>query len=111
MPSDVTQPTPTPSAGTPGDATTNARDADGLPVQAEVNMYGVLYNSGEFSAQGNGVYFGSVVTQGGVGESHLGPGGAGNPTFYFDERLVKGEWPPPELNLPLTIISVWKTDY
>jgi hypothetical protein len=91
--------------------TTNARDADGLPVQAEVNLYGVLYNSGEFSAEGNGIYFGSVVTDGGVGEAFLGPGGAGNPTFYFDERLVKGEWPPPELDLPLTIISVWKTDY
>lgn len=91
--------------------TTNGRDADGLPVSAEVNVYGVLFNSGEFSAQGNGIYFGSVVTAGGVGESFLGPGGAGNPSLYFDERLIKGEWPPPELDLPLTIVTVWKTDY
>jgi hypothetical protein len=65
-----------------------------------------LYNSGEFSGR-NGIYFGSVVTW--VGEAFLGPGGAGNSTFYFDERLVR-EWPPPELE-PRSIISVWKTDY
>ena len=91
--------------------TTNAWDRDGLPVQNEINLYGVLYNSGAFSLQGNGVYFGSVIAAGGVGEDYFGPGAAGDPEIYFDERLVKGDWPPPELALPLTIITVWKTDY
>jgi hypothetical protein len=91
--------------------TTNARDDAGLPVQAEVNVYGVVYNSGHFSAQGNGIYFGSVVAGNGVGEAFFGAPAAGNPNIYFDERLIKGEWPPPEIELPLTIITVWKTDY
>jgi hypothetical protein len=91
--------------------TTNARDDSGLPVQAEINMYGVMYNSGHFSAQGNGVYFGSVIAGNGVGEDYFGAPAAGTPSLYFDERLIKGEWPPPEIELPLTIITVWKTDY
>ena len=91
--------------------TTNARDADGLPVQNEVNLYGVLYNSGAVSMQGNAVYYGSVIAAGGVGESFFGAGAAGDPEIYFDERLIKGQWPPPELELPLTIITMWKTDF
>jgi hypothetical protein len=90
--------------------TTDFRDADGLPVQNEVNLYGVMYNSGAFSAQGNGQYFGSVIAAGGVGEDFFGVPAAGNPSLYFDERLIKGEWPPSELGLPLTIITAWKTD-
>ena len=91
--------------------TTQAWDVDGLPVQIEANLYGVLYNSGHFSAQGNGVYFGSIVAGNGVGEDYFGAPAAGNPELYFDERLIKGEWPPPELELPMTMITMWKTDY
>lgn len=91
--------------------TTNARDRDGLPVQHEVNLYGLLYNSGAFSLQGNGVYFGAVIAAGGVGEDFFGPAAAGDPEIYFDERLIKGEWPPPEIELPLVIITLWKTDF
>ena len=91
--------------------TTNARDDSGLPVVTAVNLYGVFYNSGHFSVQGNGFYFGSVIAGNGVGEDFFGGPAAGNPNLYFDERLIKGEWPPPEIEIPLTLITVWKTDY
>ena len=29
---------------------------------------------------------------------------------WFDERLIKGEWPPPDLELPRTMVTVWQTD-
>ncbi len=37
-------------------------------------------------------------------------GGAGTPDIYFDERLVSGAWPPPEIELPRTMISAWETE-
>ena len=85
--------------------TTNARDDAGLPIVMNVNFVGVVFKEGVFEAQGNMIYYGSVI-----GKQRVGPG-AGTPDLYFDERLIKGEWPPPELTLPLTMVTVWKTDY
>lgn len=91
--------------------TTNGRDASGLPVVADVNLYGVLYTSGHFSAQGNATYYGSIVAKSGVGEAFFGGSTAnGTPNFYYDERLASGDWPPFELSLPLTIITAWNPD-
>jgi len=49
------------------------------------------------------VYFGSFVAQQGVLD------GSGNPAFYFDESLVKGNWPRKGMNMPRVIISSWQT--
>ncbi|MCZ6754587.1 MAG: hypothetical protein O7E49_04670, partial [Gemmatimonadetes bacterium] len=88
--------------------TTNARDASGLPVVAEINLYGMLYNNGAYSAQGNAGYYGSIIAKNGVG---LDTGGAGGtPNIYYDHRLQDGEWPPAVLGLPLTLISGWNPD-
>ena len=48
--------------------------------------------------------FDSVVAQRGVVD------GAGNPQFYFDERLVKGKWPPKGMSIPRVVVSSWQTD-
>src|SRR6185369_8200910 len=64
----------------------------------DINIYGVFYTNGTFNAQGNYVFFGTVVTRSGM--SITGVAGAGNPDFYYDERLVKDQWPPFDLNLP-----------
>jgi len=72
---------------------------------ADINMYGILYINGAYDAQGNWIYFGSIVTKSGM----YGNGGSGTPNIYFDERLVKGTWPPSELGLPKTIITAWMT--
>ena len=91
-------------------ATSNARDASGLPVVAEINLYGMLYNNGAYSAQGNAGYYGSIIAKNGVGNDEFGAVAAGTPNIYYDKRLANGEWPPVGLNLPLTMISVWNPD-
>jgi hypothetical protein len=86
-------------------STTLGRDTLGLPVQVNVNVYGVFYNSGEFEAQGNFTYFGSTVAK-----KQIGPTAAGTPNFYWDDRLVQGNWPPPELDLPRVTVTVWEVE-
>jgi Tfp pilus assembly protein PilX len=80
------------------------KDSYGLPFQDNVVMDGVFYNSGTFSAQGNARYFGSLIAQQGVLD------GGGTPELYFDESLVKGNWPRKGMNLPRVVISAWQTD-
>jgi hypothetical protein len=80
------------------------KDDTGMPFVTGISVYGVMYLAGTFSAQGNANYFGSVVAQRGVID------GSGNPAFYFDERLVKGQWPPKGMGLPRVVISAWQTD-
>ena len=79
------------------------RDDIGLPFQATDVLDGVMYTSGAFTSSGNAIYFGSFVTQQGVID------GGGNPTFYFDESLVKGNWPRKGMNMPRVIITSWQT--
>jgi hypothetical protein len=80
------------------------QDATGLPFVSDAALNGVMYVSGTFTAQGNAKYFGSVVAQRGVVD------GGGNPEFWFDERLIKGQWPPKGLSIPRVVISSWQTD-
>ncbi|HZN02644.1 MAG TPA: PilX N-terminal domain-containing pilus assembly protein [Candidatus Polarisedimenticolia bacterium] len=80
------------------------QDLTGLPFQTDAVLNGVLYNSGTFETQGNAKYFGSVVGQRGVID------GGGTPEFWFDERLIKGEWPPKGMSIPRVVVSAWQTD-
>ena len=80
------------------------KDSYGLPFVTDAVVNGVMYNAGTFETQGNAKYFGSVVAQRGVID------GGGTPEFWFDERLVKGEWPPKGMSIPRVVVSVWQTD-
>ena len=80
------------------------KDDYGLPFQDNIAMDGVLYIAGTFSAQGNANFFGSVVAQRGVID------GSGTPGFYFDESLIKGNWPRKGMNMPRVVISSWQTN-
>ncbi|HKY32167.1 MAG TPA: pilus assembly PilX N-terminal domain-containing protein [Candidatus Polarisedimenticolia bacterium] len=82
----------------------SGRDDQGLPILQAINWYGVIYTSGMWEAAGNGNFFGSIVTRMGVVST------AGTPNLWFDERLIKGQWPPPDIQLPRTMITVWQTD-
>jgi hypothetical protein len=75
----------------------------GTPVNALV--WGVLYTSGQFDAQGNTAYVGSVVTYAGT----KSPTSAGTPDFYWDPTL-KDQWPPIGWDLPRVVITRWQTD-
>jgi hypothetical protein len=84
--------------------TSTGRDDNGVPFLKQINWDGVIYTSGTWDATGNGNFFGSIVTRMGV------TGSAGTADVWFDERLIKGQWPPPELTLPRTMVTVWQTD-
>ena len=80
-----------------------AFNATGPSFTADAMLWGVLYNSGNFDAQGTPRYFGSVITKTGA------PGSAGTPDIYWDESL-KTNWPPPGWDLPRVVITRWETD-
>jgi len=67
-------------------------------------VWGLLYVSGEFDAQGTPLYFGSVVTKAGMVNSL-----SGTPDLFWDTDL-KDNWPPPGWELPRVIITKWETD-
>lgn len=90
------------SARTP--AGVPVQDSRGIPYREDAALNGVMYIAGTFEAQGNAKYFGSVVAQRGVID------GGGTPDFWFDERLIKGQWPPKGMSIPRVVVSVWQTD-
>ncbi|MBI4169555.1 MAG: hypothetical protein HY510_06430 [Acidobacteria bacterium] len=83
---------------------TPVKDNYGLPFTATVVMDGVMYTSGTFTSSGNAVYFGSLVAQQGVID------GTGTPGLYFDESLIKGNWPRKGMNLPRVVVTSWETE-
>jgi hypothetical protein len=85
--------------------TSNRWDRDGGMVN-DIQLFsnGVVYIEGDFGdTTGNAEYFGSLLVNGDVS-------GTGTPEVWFDERLIKGDWPPPEFNFPRVYISAQKTD-
>jgi hypothetical protein len=86
--------------------TTLGRDDRGIPILAEVNLFGVLFNRGDVLAQGDIVVYGSLVA--GRAVTQVTPGAA-TPIIYFDDRLNTGKWPPPEIAMPRTWITFWQT--
>ena len=79
----------------------NTWDENGAMVPLDVILQGILYNEGDYDAQGNAAYYGSVLIQGNV---H----GNGTPDVWFDETLIKGTWAPPRM--PRVIVFSEQTD-
>ena len=97
-----------------GSATDDFGNAGGGPIwnskgkqigTVDALLWGVFYTSGQFDAQGNTAYYGSVVTYAGT----TSPTSAGTPDFYWDPSL-KDNWPPIGWDLPRVIITRWQTD-
>ena len=81
------------------------RDGTGLPFSAtDIAVDGVMYISGVYTTQGNLQFYGSVVAEQGVLD------GGGTPGFFFDESLIKGNWPRKGMNIPRVIVSVWQSE-
>ncbi|MHB0969306.1 MAG: pilus assembly PilX family protein [Thermoanaerobaculia bacterium] len=84
--------------------TSNGYDRDGAFVtDLDPILDGVFYNEGDYDTEGNAVYFGSLLINGNVI-------GTGTPEVWFDEKLVKGDWPPPSMPIPRVYISAQQTD-
>ncbi len=83
------------------DCTSNAYDLDGSQVPIDVILDGIFYNEGGYDTQGNTAYYGSLLINGVVT-------GTGTPDIWFDEKLIKGTWAPP--NMPRVIVYNEQTD-
>jgi hypothetical protein len=83
--------------------TSNSYDRYGPIVPLDPGLNGVLYVEGEFEQTGNMIFFGSILAQGDFGK-------AGSPDVWFDERLVKEEWPPRDFKFPRVFISAVQSD-
>lgn len=80
------------------DCTSNRYDKDGALVDITAALHGVLYNEGDYYAQGGVNYFGAILIRGGGGQTNAGAGGVegnGSVVVWFDEKLVKEDWSPP----------------
>jgi hypothetical protein len=91
------------AASTPDECTGNFYDRDGALIQLAPMLNGVFYNEGTFSSPGNADYFGSILIQGAVSDT-------GTPNVWFDERLIKDEWPPSNFGFPRVFVSSMQTD-
>jgi hypothetical protein len=85
-----------------GSVTWNNRGPDITGQNAVV--WGLLYVSGDFDAQGTPLYYGSVITKSGNDGTM-----AGTPDLFWDTDL-KDNWPPPTWDLPRVVITRWETD-
>jgi hypothetical protein len=86
--------------------TSNSYDIDGPLAQLGKGgpmLQGVLYNEGNYSAQGNACYYGSLLINGPVT-------GTGTPTVYFDESLIKGDFKKKFPNFPRVYVSSYTTE-
>jgi hypothetical protein len=83
------------------DCTSNAYDLDGAQADIDVILDGIFYNEGAYHSTGNSAFYGSLLIQGDVS-------GTGTPDIWFDEKLIKGSWAPP--NMPRVIIYNVQTD-
>lgn len=85
------------------DCTSNAYDRDGAMVQLDPNMDGVLYIEGTCESTGNADYFGSILIRQQFDNK-------GTPNVWFDEKLIKGDWPPKSFNFPRVYVSTVETE-
>ena len=81
-------------------------DGSGPIINTTAALWGILYNSGQFSPTGNATFYGSIIAKEGVGDSSPS---AGTPQIYWDES-IKESWPPDGWDLPRVMISRWETD-
>lgn len=100
---DATTPVTCTATSLPTECTSNAYDRDGRLVQISPVLDGVLYIEGNNKSTGNAIYFGSVLIRRDLNNS-------GTPYVFFDEKLIKEEWPPKSFNFPRVYISALETE-
>lgn len=88
--------------------TSNEYDRDGYldnwtAAQDAPVLDGVFYNEGDLNPTGNARYFGSLLIKGNVDSN-------GTNEVWFDERLIKDEWPPKEWPFPRVFVTALQTE-
>jgi hypothetical protein len=72
----------------------------------EVNVWGIFYTNGFYNARGNGTYYGTMVSNEGIGTT--GPT-SGTADHYWDQSIEEN-WPPDDWGLPRVHVTFWETD-
>lgn len=91
----------TPCAAT--DYTDTGYDINGSVFKLPLNLDGVMYNEGGWDGTGNFVGYGSLLMK-------TGFRGRGTIHMYFDESLIKDQWPPDRWQLPRVFTSSRETE-
>lgn len=91
------------SGGTAVKSTTRARDATGALINLDLHFNGVFYCEGTYTGTGNLRVFGSLLMRGGYS-------GTGSPDIWFNEDLVKGNFPDASWRLPRVYASARDTN-
>ena len=94
---------PTCAGATITDCTSNSYDKDGALIELSPILDGVFYAEGQFGSAGSAHYFGSLMFEKDVVA-------AGTPNIWFDEKLIKGAWPPGNFGFPRVYITTYETD-
>ena len=102
---------------TSDDVTTDLRDPEGALINRNINVYGIMYNFGHISegygleATGEINFYGSLMVNTAFNALRSDAANASTiPHIYYDERIDRGVWPPPELKLPRVYVSFMDTD-
>lgn len=85
------------------DRMTSLRDRRGAQVQLDLIVNGIWYNEGSYTGSGNLPVYGSVLFKAGFTAT-------GTPDIHFNEGLILGDWPPPEMKIPRVYASQVETD-
>jgi len=82
------------------------RNARGPAISSQANVYGILFNSGRIDSNGDGKYYGSLISGSGIAPISTSSDG---PRAYWDASMRYGEWPPPAWGLPRIVVTRWET--
>ncbi len=83
--------------------TTRSRDATGALMNLDLHINGVFYCEGQYTGTGNMKVYGSLLMR-------KGYAGTGSVDVWFNEGLIKGDFPPKAWKLPRVYASARDTN-
>ena len=79
-------------------------DINGPDFLMDMSVYGIVFNEGNWTGMNGAVkVFGALIIYG-----QFGVGGTVD--IFFDERIIKEQWPPADWKLPRVKVASWKSE-
>jgi hypothetical protein len=85
------------------DTLTSVRDPRGALVDLDLVVNGIWYNQGGYDGSGNLPVYGSMLMRTGFEAT-------GTPNIRFNEGILLGDFPPPEMQIPRVYVSQFDTE-
>jgi len=85
------------------DVMTSLRDRRGALANLPIIVNGIWYNEGRYDGSGNLPVYGSILMKQGFQAT-------GSPDIFFNEGILLGDFPPPEMQIPRVYVSQVDTD-